>query len=209
MAVKNIIFDLGGVLLNIDYNRTEKAFAELGFSNWHDVYSQAAQIYLFDNFEKGRISESDFFVELKKLSGLQNISYDDLKDAWNAMLINFPQEHYRLLKNLQGHYRIFLLSNTNETHIQRFEKLIEEVCPVSEFENLFERIYYSCRMGLKKPDAACFGKVLSDNNLSAEETIFIDDSRQHITGAQNAGIRAKWLELPKTTEDLLGELGLI
>lgn len=206
MKIKNIIFDLGGVLLNIDYRLTEKAFMNLGCKNFHAIYSQAKQTSLFDDFEKGKISESGFFTELKTLSGLKNNTEQELKDAWKAMLIDFPQSHYTLLKNLKNKYRIFLLSNTNETHINGFATIIEKACGFSAFENLFENTYYSSRMGMRKPDADCFLHVLGENNLVAEETIFIDDSIQHIEGAIKAGIKAHWLEKQMTTENLLREL---
>src|ERR1700756_2228507 len=190
MPVKNIILDFGGVLLNIDYQLTEQAFIKLGCINFKEMYSQAAQTDLFNKFETGDISETVFFEELKNRSGIEKITEHKLKDAWNAMLINFPQENYAMLKELKKNYRVFLLSNTNETHIHEFEKLVTTTCPVTEFENLFEKIYYSYKMGVRKPNTACFLRVLHENNLNTEETIFIDDSFQHIEGAQKAGLTA-------------------
>jgi FMN phosphatase YigB (HAD superfamily) len=209
MLVKNIILDFGGVLLDIDYQLTEQAFIKLGCTNFREIYSQAAQTSLFNKFETGVISEVVFFDELKKLSGIKNLSVDEIRDAWNAMLIGFPVENYLLLKELQKKYRVFLLSNTNETHITEFEKLLERVCPVNEFENLFEKVYYSCRMNLRKPDTACFLQVLNDNKLKLEETIFIDDSIQHIEGAKKAGITAHFLEKGLRTKSLLQNLNLL
>ncbi len=189
MKIKNIIFDLGGVLLNIDYRLTEKAFIDLDCVNFNAIYSQAKQLELFNDFEKGKITEDAFFKELKILSKLKNVSKQELKTAWNSMLISFPEESYALLKNLKTKYRIFLLTNNNCTHVEAYEKLIEKICPVKEFENLFENVYYSYRMGLKKPDVECFQKILSENNLVPNETIFIDDSIQHVEGALKAGIK--------------------
>ncbi|HTA61066.1 MAG TPA: HAD family phosphatase [Bacteroidia bacterium] len=209
MLVKNIILDFGGVLLDIDYQLTEQAFIKLGCTNFREIYSQAAQTSLFNKFETGVISEVVFFDELKKLSGIKNLSVDEIRDAWNAMLIGFPVENYLLLKELQKKYRVFLLSNTNETHITEFEKLLERVCPVSEFENLFEKVYYSCRMNLRKPDTACFLQVLNDNKLKLEETIFIDDSIQHIEGAKKVGITVHFLEKGLYTKSLLQNLNLL
>jgi len=209
METKNIIFDLGGVLLKIDYRLTEKAFIDLGCKDFHAIYSQAGQTTLFDDFEKGKITEALFFEKLKVLSGLKNASLEELITAWNAMLIGFPEESYKLLENIKNKYRIFLLSNNNETHVRAYEKMIEKVCPVKEFENLFENFHYSYRMGLKKPNADCFLHVLLENGLNPEETIFIDDSIQHVEGAAKTGIKAYWLQQPMTTEKLLKELRLI
>jgi glucose-1-phosphatase len=210
MVYKNIIFDLGGVLLDIDYLRCERAFETLGCTNFREIYSQARQTPLFDDFETGRISQDDFFIRVKELSGLNNISSEEIKNSWNAMLIGFSEEKFQLLKKTKERYKLFLLSNTNETHIEAFKKLIEKVCPINEFESLFERIYYSNTMGLRKPHAECFMKVLEENKLMPAETIFIDDSKQHVEGALQTGLQAHWLELPKkNAEQLLIELGLL
>ncbi len=208
MPVKNIILDFGGVLLDIDYQRTEHAFIKLGCINFKEIYSQAAQTNLFNKYEVGEITEAVFFEELKEISGIKNITSGEIRNAWDAMLIGFPEENYLMLKELKKKYRVFLLSNTNETHITAFEKLIEKVCPVNEFENLFEKVYYSCRMHLRKPDAACFLYVLGNAHLKLEETIFIDDSIQHIEGAKQVGLTAHFLEKNVRTATLLKSLGL-
>src|SRR4051812_24079414 len=112
--VKNIIFDLGGVLLQIDYQLTEKAFRKLGCKDFDSIYSKAKQTPLFDDFETGKISEYGFFNKLKILSGLHTASDVDIRNAWNSMLIDFPQKHYVMLSELRKKYKLFLLSNTNE-----------------------------------------------------------------------------------------------
>ncbi len=208
MPVKNIIFDLGGVILRIDYRLTEKAFVALGCKNFHEIYSQAKQTTLFDDFEEGKIDEAAFFYKLKNLSGL-DVTLQELKNAWNAMLVELPVKNLELLKSLKNKYRLFLLSNTNQTHINAFIKIIERVCPISEFENLFENVYYSNHIGVKKPNPSPFLKILVENGLTASETIFIDDSIQHVKGAAKLGINAQWLEAPKTTEELLRDLHLL
>ncbi len=209
MAVKNIILDFGGVLLDLNYMRTQQAFVDLGCKNFEQIYSQAQQTDLFNQFDKGEVSEKVFFEELKNLSGLKTITINDIKHAWNAMLINLPEENYTLLKELKNKYRVFLLSNTNETHITAFEKLIPETCPLPEFESMFEKIYYSCRINLRKPDVECFLYVLNDSNLNPAETIFIDDSIQHIEGAKKSGIAPYWLQKGVSTTSFLKEINIL
>ena len=208
MAVKNIILDFGGVLLDLDYMRTQNIFINLGCKNFESIYSQAQQTEIFNLFDKGKITETDFFSELQRLAQLEKINPNEIKAAWDAMLVGFPEENYLLLKELKKKYRVFLLSNTNETHITAFEKLVEKTCPVKEFENLFEKVYYSCRIHLRKPDAACFLHVLNDSKLKLEETIFIDDSMQHIEGAKKVGITTHFLEKNVRTTSLLKSLNL-
>jgi epoxide hydrolase-like predicted phosphatase len=209
MAVKNIILDFGGVLLNIDYQLTEKAFIDLGCKNFHAMYSQAQQSDLFNSFETGKITEQTFIKEVKTIAGLQERTDDEIKQAWDAMLIDFPKKNYDLLKELKKKYHVFLLSNTNETHINAFEKLIKQTCPLPEFIGLFEKVYYSCRMHLRKPNVECFLEVLKESNLNPEETIFIDDSAQHLEGAKEAGITAYWLKKGVDTTSLVKEIGLL
>ena len=164
---------------------------------------------MFNKYEIGEITETVFFEELKKLSGIKNITPEEIRNAWDAMLIGFPKENYFMLQELKKKYRVFLLSNTNETHITAFEKLVKKICPVNEFENLFEKVYYSCRMHLRKPDAVCFLHVLNDSKLNLEETIFVDDSIQHIEGAKQVGISAHFLEKNIRTKTLLERLNLL
>lgn len=209
MAVKNIILDFGGVLLDIDYQLTEQAFLKLGCTNFKELYSQAFQTNLFNKYEVGEINEERFMSELKRISGIESLKADEIKNAWNAMLIKFTEKNYLMLKDLKKKYRLFLLSNTNETHIEAFEKLIEKICPVNEFENLFEKVYYSCRIHLRKPDEACFLYVMKDSELNPEETVFVDDSVQHVEGANAAGIPAYLLQKNNSTHSLMKELGFL
>lgn len=209
MRIKNIILDFGGVLLDIDYKLTEQAFVALGCVNFNTLYSQAAQTDLFNKFETGHISETAFFNELMQRINIEGVTVNQLKNAWNAMLIHLPVENYLMLKELKKNYRIFLLSNTNITHINEFEKLVTATCSVKDFENQFEKVYYSYRMGVRKPDTTCFLQVLNENNLNTDETIFIDDSIQHVEGAKKAGINAHFLEKGFKTKQLLANLKLL
>src|SRR5277367_5113729 len=110
MKTKNLILDFGGVLLDIDYQLTEKAFIDLGCTNFGEIYSQATQTNLFDDFETGKLSETVFFEQLKSLANIPHLTENDLKNAWNSMLIGFRGEVYVLLQELKKQYCLFLLS---------------------------------------------------------------------------------------------------
>ncbi len=201
-AIKNIIFDLGGVLLNIDYTLTEQAFMQLGMRHFAEVYSQAKQSLLFDSFETGKISASEFRKQLRPHLP-ENTSNADIDKAWNAMLLDFPAVHIEWLTKLKTKKRLFLLSNTNEIHEKAFETYLHQTFGENIFSQLFENYYYSHRIGLRKPDAACFRYVLEKNKLQASETLFIDDSLQHIEGAQACGIHARWLSKQEKLWDFI------
>jgi putative hydrolase of the HAD superfamily len=206
--IKNIIFDLGGVIINLDTTKTISEFNKLSKLPFEDIYTQLQQSTVFDLFDKGLITESDFFIELKKTTQ-SPASIIELKQAWNAMLLDFPVNRLNLLMKLKPRYRLFLLSNTNETHISEFEKTLLETRQYKNLESFFEKVYYSCRMQMRKPDAEIFEFVLAKNGLNAYETLFIDDSPQHVQGAVKIGIKAHLLSKEKEVEDLLKELNLI
>lgn len=206
--IKNIIFDLGGVIINLDTAKTISEFNKLSKLPFEAIYTQLQQSTVFDLFDKGLISESDFFEELKKATQ-STASKSELKQAWNAMLLDFPGHRLDLLKKIKSRYRLFLLSNTNETHVTEFEKTLLETHRYENLEPFFEKVYYSCRMQMRKPDVEIFDFVLTENGLNASETLFIDDSPQHVLGALKTGISAHLLPKEKEVEELLKELNLI
>lgn len=206
--IKNIIFDLGGVIINLDPNKTISEFNKLSNLPFEAIYTQLQQSTVFDLFDKGHITETDFFNELTTVTQT-TATTTEIKQAWNAMLLDFPARRLELLKKLKPHYRLFLLSNTNETHITEFENTLFKTHHLKNLESFFEKVYYSCRMGMRKPDTNIFERVLLENKLSANETIFIDDSPQHIEGALKTSIKAYFLPKEKEVEELIKELHLL
>ena len=209
MAVRNIIFDFGGVLLNIDYQKTTNAFEKLGGNNFKNLYSASHQTELFDRFEIGEITSEEFLKEIRGLLKINDVSTRELIKAWTAMLISFPKQNLLLLKELAKTYNLYILSNTNEIHVSVFEKLIEKNCAFFEFKNLFKQIYWSCEIHYRKPDAVCFLSVINDNKLNPKETIFIDDSLQNIKAAQKIGITSYLLERNANIDSLLKNNGFL
>ncbi len=200
--IKNIIFDLGGVILNIDYNKTAEAFKNLGFDNFDELYSQSKQNHIFDDLETGKLSANDFRNYIRKNVPHLTLSDQSIDSAWNAMLLDLPKERIQLLQTINKDYRIFLLSNTNEIHVKAFTNYINQTFVPNLFDNIFEQYYYSNEIGKRKPDVATFQYVITENNLKPEETLFIDDSIQHIKGAEKVGLQTYLLN-PKE-EDICG-----
>lgn len=199
-SVKNIIFDFGGVILNIDYKLTEAAFAGLGLSDFEDMYSQASQNKLFDTFEKGLITPAQFRTEIRKYIG--SASDEQIDKAWNSMLLDLPEERIKLLDRLKKTHRIFLLSNTNEIHFTAFTAYMKDKFRRDVFSDVFEKAYVSHKVHMRKPDTEIFEFVLAENKLNREETLFIDDSIQHIEAAKRSGIRAHFLKKGETINSL-------
>lgn len=198
--IDTILLDLGGVLIDVDYHRTADAFNALGFDGFEAIYSKAQQDHLFDGFEIGALSPAEFRLRIRSLHG-NGITDDQVDHCWNAMLGRIPQERIDLVARLKQRYRVLLLSNTNVIHVPAFERIIAEHNGISNFKSLFDGAYYSCEMGLRKPDAQAFHHVLSRHGAEPSRTLFIDDSIQHVIGARDAGLRGEHLEL--RSEDLV------
>ena len=184
---KNLIFDLGGVILNIDFKRTEEAFRLLGLENFSDHISQFKITDFFQQYETGKIDDDEFVNGISKLMN-KPVSSDKIIAAWNALLLDFPPDRIDLLKRLKSKHRTFLLSNTNSLHYKEFNKRLHTEQGVY-LEDLFEKTYYSHTAKLRKPDAAIFELVLNENNLMPAETLFIDDTALNFTEAEKLGIQ--------------------
>jgi glucose-1-phosphatase len=197
-GIKHIIFDLGGVLLNLDYNLTEKAFIDLGIVNFPELYTQLRQSPLFDNFEVGKLTREEFIKELRLIAPLP-LTEEQITTAWNAMLLDFPLRRLQLLQQLRLYHDLILLSNTNEIHEQAFNQQLLEAHGV-HLAAFFDKVYLSHRIGMRKPDAEIFKRILQENNFKAEHTLFIDDSPQHIEAAASLGIQTIWLDKGMTIE---------
>lgn len=207
---KNLIFDLGGVIINIDISLTIAAFAK-----HFGVSSSALEAFLNEQglwhlHEKGKLSDEMLLSGLNAyfLTHLAeptvSLSAAAFTKSWNTLLLNIPQQRIYLLQKLSSKYRLFLLSNTNATHIVEVNrKLAAENGIRSGLGSLFEKTYYSHDLGMRKPDAEIYEYVLQDKGLAAQETVFIDDNEQNIISASEVGIQTIWVKPPYTILELL------
>lgn len=189
-----IIFDLGGVLLNLDFKRSVDAFIKLGLN---DVENEMSRLLyarpsgnsetLFHKYEKGLIGSEEFRDALRKLSS-DYITDGDIDRAWTAMILDINEENVSLLEKLRGSCRLFLLSNTNAIHIESLPGSSGR--KYSELTGFFEKVYYSHEIKMRKPDPEIFKYVIKDAGLTAEKSLFIDDSIHNIEAARAAGLNA-------------------
>jgi putative hydrolase of the HAD superfamily len=203
--IKSIIFDLGGVILNLNYAKTVDEFKKIGVLHFKELYNQKKQMHLFDDFEKGKTQPVEFISSLKDSENLK-IKEIDFINAWNAMLLEIPFEKLDFIYSLKKDYKIFLLSNTNEIHIKKFENDLIKKNMLKKFYKCFDKMYYSSRIGKRKPDEDCFKQVMEENGLVGDSTLFIDDSIQHIQGAEKIGIKTLYLEKNKSIMDLFPDI---
>ncbi|RYD52724.1 MAG: HAD family phosphatase [Sphingobacteriales bacterium] len=199
--IQTLLFDLGGVILNIDYGATEAAFRNLGIPEFETQFSQLRQNAFFDDWETGALSRVDWLSGMRAASG-HAITDAQIIEAWNAMLLNFPIHRLQLLQQLRNRYNLMLLSNTNEVHEEAFNALLKAQTGLPTLAVLFDKVYYSHRVGMRKPNAEIFRKIIDENNLKPEEILFIDDSPQHIETANQLGLQTIHLVAPQTIETI-------
>src|SRR5450755_3305222 len=172
--VKNIIFDLGGVIMDIDVKRTLNAFSDLGLKNIHEYFGHGFAASFFSDHESGKISDGDFLKEIKQLLSVE-VKNEAVIDAWNALLLHFPSERIDLLLSLKSKYRLFLYSNTNAIHYQKFSEIYRKSFG-GRLEDLFEKAYFSHVLGFRKPDLGGFKQIIDENDLNSEQSLFVDDA---------------------------------
>ncbi len=199
--IKNIILDLGGVLLNLSFAKTEAAFAELGLPDFNTHFSQFKASPLFEALETGHLGKEEFLQHFRTETKLEQ-NDAAITTAWNAMLLDFPQERVDWLDALGKRYRVFLYSNTNAFHHDAFQESFSKTFPGKPFDDYFEKAYYSHVFGKRKPYPGSYTALLEDAGLLAAESIFIDDTLPNVEGAVAAGIKGLHLEPGKTVLQL-------
>ncbi|MFN4123128.1 MAG: HAD family hydrolase [Flavobacteriales bacterium] len=183
-----VIFDLGGVILNIDYQATIDAFTDLGIENFQEQFSQLKQNKLFDDYETGRINSQAFLNALQSILP-SGVSSQAILDAWNAILKDLPPHRLHVLEQVKKQKPTFLLSNTNDLHIQSFNQYLSKTFNLDSLAPYFDKLYLSYEVGMRKPDAEIFEHVLNEQRLKPERTLFIDDTIIHIESARSLGIQ--------------------
>jgi glucose-1-phosphatase len=205
-GIKNILFDLGGVLLNLDNGRTEQAFTAMGAQRFGNYFGHGHAASFFIDYEIGNISDREFIDALKELTGASGsealasgktgsaVTDEALVRAWNALLLDFPAERIALLKRLRQRYRLFLFSNTNALHLAAFKQTYRAAFGGGELDDNFERAYYSHLLGMRKPDTLPFEHIIRENKLEPGETLFVDDALVNVEGAVAAGLKGVYLK---------------
>ena len=203
--VRNVIFDFGGVLFEIDYHAPVREFKKIGFENFDEMYTQASQTDLFDRLETGKISNEEFFNTIH--SYCPSATRGQVEQAWNSILTRILPEKVLLVKRVKElGMRTFLLSNTNAIHVAEFEKMIETGYGLELFKSHFEKVYYSNEIGIKKPYPETFLQVCEWHQLDPSETLFIDDSIQHVEGAKKAGLQVEHLKPGHELEQIVARI---
>ncbi|UQD57652.1 HAD family phosphatase [Flavobacterium sp. K5-23] len=187
--INTIIFDFGDIFINLDKQATTEALKKLGLKEWNEDLD-----YLNIQFEIGKISEDNFLLGIQK--HIPNASLEEIKKAWNAILLDFPLHRLEFLQLLSKKYRLFLLSNTDAIHIETFEQNNGSSF-YGDFYHCFEKVYFSFELGMRKPEAAIFNHLIKEHELSAKRTLFIDDKKENTDTALALGFQVWNLQVGK------------
>jgi putative hydrolase of the HAD superfamily len=185
--IRNIIFDFGGVIYDISFEALVQAFNNCNIPQAEELYTQNVQNNIFVELERGLLSEKDFYVALRNMTG-SKLSDKVLEDCWNAILLDYKKSRIDTIKALRANYRLYLMSNTNEIHYRHFSKQFRDQFE-GELPDLFDKAYLSYEMKRSKPDPEIFKQILNENKLNPEETVFIDDTRKNVDIILPLGIR--------------------
>ncbi|MEA4967741.1 MAG: HAD family phosphatase [Bacteroidaceae bacterium] len=199
--IKNLLLDLGGVVLNVDYHKMVDVFKEYGIMDFDKHFTQAKQVEIIDKFEEGKCSIEEFRNGIRDLVKV-DLTDEQIDNAWFSMILDLPKERIELIGLLKLKYNVYLFSNTNELHIELLKKRYEEEFGFDIFQMLFTKAYFSNEIKMRKPHPESFQWLLNDAEIKAEETLFIEDSPQHIEGAKKVGLNTYWLTGGETINDL-------
>ncbi|MEE4286624.1 MAG: HAD family phosphatase [Mariniphaga sp.] len=191
--IKNIVFDLGNVLLNLDFDASIQAFQKLGLNSEVVNRQQAYADPVFYELEVGKTTPQEFRKRVRRILNNPEATDQQIDDAWCAMIHDIPAKRVQMLKELAKNYNVYLFSNTNAIHINRLHGEFREIYGI-EFPSLFVKDFYSHELHERKPDLASYTKVIELSGIIPGETLFVDDLEKNISGAEKAGLKTFWLK---------------
>jgi glucose-1-phosphatase len=191
--IDTIIFDFGDIFINLDKPKVEEELRKIGLTEWNDALKE-----LNHKYEIGQIAENEFLTGFQKQ--IPTVEVDIIKKAWNSILADFPEYRLEFLEKLTSKYRLFLLSNTDYTHIEEVKRKVGFKFH-NRFINCFEKVFYSFEMGMRKPDESIYKFVIEKHQLNPKNTLFVDDKKENTDAAKNTGLLVWNLQVGK--EDVI------
>jgi putative hydrolase of the HAD superfamily len=195
-SVKNLIFDLGGVILDLSMDHSFEAFSKISKIEKEKVKELFTNTKGFEDYEKGAIDDVAFRDFVRHTYSFA-ANDDEIDTCWNAMLRGIPLVKLELLLRLQNEFQVFLLSNTNAIHVKHINGvMLPKIAKGKVLDNFFHKAYYSHTMRKRKPDAEIFEQVIEENHLVPEQTLFLDDNTVNLEGAKAVGIKTVHVTFP-------------
>ena len=203
--IKNLIFDLGGVLLDIEFKRTFDSFNKLGIHDAYNLNDYPDVLNLFMALERGEHSPENFRKRFRVLTGFDGCN-NDLDEAFNALLVGFVPERVERVRELALKYKTFILSNTNAIHCDHYNQQLYDTVGIKNLDHLVEKAYYSHDLGSRKPEKNIYLRMLSDSGIKANESLFIDDRQENLDAARELGLKVMLVDDNHTIIEGLEEL---
>jgi putative hydrolase of the HAD superfamily len=201
-GIKNLVFDLGGVIINLDFSKTYNAFAQLLEKTVEETVNTFEKEHIFKLYETGKLSYPGFLDSIRSF-GSPSLREKDIVNAWNALLLDIPRERIELLQRLRRKYKVFLLSNTNFTHIEKVNEILFASSGVKDLKDLFDITYLSYEIELAKPHKDIYEFVQRDAKLNPAETVFLDDTEVNLMVPEASGWKTIHVREPLTIIELL------
>ena len=186
--IRNIVFDLGGVLLDIDFKRTFDAFEALGIEYSHSYTEHPEILQLFINLEKGMYTEHGFHKRFRVLTGFEGCKHD-LNDAINALLVDYWPDRIKRVQELSRTHNTYILSNTNEIHCNFYNQLLSDSLGIKSLDHLVKKAYYSHELKSRKPESEIYNRMIKDSGINPKESLFIDDRQENLDAAEKLGFK--------------------
>jgi putative hydrolase of the HAD superfamily len=199
--IKNILFDFGGVIINIDPLSVVHELAKMGVDNGLELHHKLSERNAFVRLEKSEISPAEFRDMVREFSG-KDLTDQQIDTAWNSIIKEIPTYRIEEIERLKKNYGVYLLSNSNSIHYDYYSQYVSEKFGYESLDAIFDRAWYSFRMGLYKPDPEIFRKVLEEGNLVADETVFIDDMERNVEAAIQVGLKGYHLKEGEDVVDI-------
>lgn len=197
-GIKTVIFDLGGVVVDLDLSLSVNAFRRLGIKEPGKFIQHGVHSDIFLKLEIGEITEKEFFTGIRELAG-KDLSEEEIRSAWCAMFSKLPAERVRIIEELKKDRRVILLSNTNSIHRDHFDRMADGYNSLSD---LFHEVYYSFVLHDHKPNISVFEKVIEMEHIDPGETLFVDDAQKNIEAARETGMHTMLITPEIQMEDI-------
>lgn len=201
MNIKNIIFDLGGVIIDISFERMIHFFQDEHNVNIKPFFTGIKMDSIFIDFELGLITIEEFRFKVKKILNI-NITDNEFDNIWNKILLGYDIKKLNLLEKLKKHYNTFILSNTNILHRIEYNNMLNKLTGKESLSYYVKKAYYSDEIHLRKPDVETFKLVLDENNIKPEETLFVDDTEINILAAKQINMQTHHVNKKNTVFNL-------
>lgn len=186
--IKNIVFDLGGVLIDLSHDQAVRRFEEIGVVDAAQLLDPYEQKGIFLEVENGTITADGYCQKLREHTG-KDLSYEEIKHAWLGFIVDVPQYKLDHLLKLREHYNVYLLSNTNPIIQEGWARTGQFSAAGRPIGDYFDKMYTSYEVGVTKPDRKIFDYMIADSGLIPSETLFVDDAKSNVEVGRNLGFQ--------------------